>query len=156
MSKQDHTKRALLPTMLALVLALPALAAAAPRRSESQNLCLINPTGGGSYNTFVFQEVAPLAPGQAVAMHGIYFNGTRRATPLSGTAAMATDGSVRLGIFVHSSAVSTSTVPQNDFTLAGVGDASFAGLYYFDNDGDFKPNGTLAIEPVDCSTIEMP
>lgn len=155
MKRHTQPLRRLLPTMLALLLAAPALAAAA-RRNESQSLCLINPTGGGSFNTFVFQDVTPLAPGQVISLHGIYFNGTRRATPLAGTAAMAADGSVRLGIFVHSSAVSTSTVLQNDFTLAGVGDASFAGVYYFDNDGDFKPNGTLAIEPVDCSTIVIP
>jgi hypothetical protein len=69
---------------------------------------------------------------------------------------MSADGTVRLGVFVHSSATSTSTFAANDFTLSGTTDATFAGTYYFDNDGDYRPNGTLAIEAVDCSTIVIP
>jgi hypothetical protein len=64
---------------------------------------------------------------------------------------MAADGSVRLGLFVHSSAEST-----NDFTLSGVTDTTFAGSFFFDNDGDFVPNATITLEVVDCATIIVP
>jgi hypothetical protein len=30
------------------------------------------------------------------------------------------------------------------------------GLSKFDNDGDFVPNGTLAMELADCATITIP
>jgi hypothetical protein len=37
-----------------------------------------------------------------------------------------------------------------------VTDAAFVGTLNYDNDGDFKPNGTLAMESVDCATISIP
>ena len=58
---------------------------------------------------------------------------------------------VRLGLFVHSTAEST-----NDFTISGVTDTNFVGILSFDNDGDFVPNGTLAMELEDCATITIP
>jgi len=64
---------------------------------------------------------------------------------------MASDGTVRLGAFIHSTAESL-----NDFTIAGVTDANFVGTLSFDNDGDFQPNGTLATQVVDCATITIP
>ena len=71
--------------------------------------------------------------------------------PFHGSAVMVSDGTVRLGLFVHSTAEST-----NDFTIAGVTDTNFVGTLSFDNDGDFVPNGALAMELADCATITIP
>ena len=142
--------------LLAVLLAVPAMASAAARRSETVSLCLAAPTGGGSFNTFIFQDVPPLAPAKVIPLHGMYFSGARNPSPLSGSALMTSDGTVRIGMFVHSSATTSSTFVANDFTLSATTDATFAGTYQFDNDGDYRPNGTLAIEPVDCATIVIP
>jgi hypothetical protein len=64
---------------------------------------------------------------------------------------MVSDGTVRLGLFVHSTAESS-----NDFTISGVTDTNFVGILKFDDDGDFVPNGTLAMELADCATISIP
>lgn len=146
----------LLPATLAALLAVPAMASAAARRGESVSLCLAAPTGGGSFNTFIFQDVPPLAASKVIPLHGMYFSGGRNPSPLSGSALMTSDGTVRIGVFVHSSATTSSTFVANDFTLSATTDATFAGTYQYDNDGDYRPNGTLAIEPVDCATIVIP
>jgi len=120
--------------------------------SKGRDVCVAAPTGGGGFNTFVFRDVAALSPGRAVALLGLYFTtGSQRVAPVHGSAIMASDGSVRLGFFVHTTAEST-----NDFTVAGVTDANFAGTVSFDNDGDFKVNGTLDLAPVDCDTLTIP
>jgi hypothetical protein len=64
------------------------------------------------------------------------------------------DGSVRIGFFVHSIAVPTAD--PNDFTMAGTTDVNFVGIVSFDNDGDFRPNGTLDSGSFDCSTVVIP
>jgi hypothetical protein len=123
--------------------------AAAPR---TKDVCIAAPTGGGGFNTFVLKEVDALVPGAAVALRGFYFTtGLPRLAPLHGSAAMGSDGRIRIGFFVHSTAESI-----NDFTVAGVVDAAYAGTVSYDNDGDFAVNGTLAMQRVDCSTIAIP
>jgi hypothetical protein len=119
--------------------------------AKPKDVCLGNQTGGGSLNTFIFREVKALTPGGAIPLQGLFFTAARRLAPFHGSAAMASDGTVRLGLFVHSTAEST-----NDFTVSGVTDTNFVGTLKFDNDGDFVPNGTLAMELADCSTIAIP
>ena len=133
--------------ILGLLVTMPVSALAAPKK----DVCLVNPTGGGSLNTFIIRDVQPLSAGEAVPLRGLFFTGARKVAPFHGTAVMASDGSVRLGLFVHSSADST-----NDFTVSGVTDTDFVGTWSFDNDGDFKPNGTLAMELRDCDEISIP
>ena len=77
--------------------------------------------------------------------------GALRVAPVHGSAVMTSGGSVRIGLFIHSTAESI-----NDFTVAGVTDTNFVGTLNFDNDGDFHPNGALAMESVDCATISIP
>jgi hypothetical protein len=71
--------------------------------------------------------------------------------PFHGSAAMASDGTVRLGLFVHSTAESI-----NDFTVSGVTDTDFVGTLKYDNDGDSVPNSTLEMQLMDCDTISIP
>lgn len=141
--------RQLLPFALMVLVAVPA--AAAPPSAKPRDICIVNPTGGGSFNTFVFRNVAPLSRGTSVPLQGLFFTGARKVAPVHGSAAMGSDGTVVLGAFVYSTAQST-----NDFTVAGVTDTDFVGTLNFDNDGDFRPNGTLAMESVDCATIDIP
>jgi len=123
--------------------------AAAPARTR--DVCIVNPTGGGSFNTFILRDVEPLSRGRAISLQGLFYTGARRVAPFHGSAAMVSDGTVRLGLFVHSTAEST-----NDFTISGVTDTDFVGTLSFDNDGDFVPNGTLAMQLVDCATLSIP
>jgi hypothetical protein len=120
--------------------------------AKAKDVCLVAPTGGGGFNTFVMKEVDALVPGAVVALRGLYFaTGPQLLAPLHGSAVMGADGQIRIGFFVHSSAQST-----NDFTVSGITDASYAGSVNFDSDGDFKTNGTLAMQRIDCSTITIP
>ena len=137
----------ILPAVLGLALVLPSVAAAGPNK----DLCIVAPTGGGSFNTFVLQDVPNLSQGKSFLVHGLFFTGARKSEPVHGTLAISPDGPVLVGLFVHSTAQST-----NDFTVSGVLDGNFAGTLNFDNDGDFKPNGTLTMQEVDCATIDVP
>lgn len=134
---------------VAVVMSVPAGAASA---SKVRDVCVAAPTGGGGFNVFVFRDVEPLSPGRAITLRGIYFaTGHTTLAPLHGSAAMGSNGLVRVGFFVNSTAEST-----NDFTVSGVTDTNFVGTVSFDNDGDFVPNGTLAMQTVDCATVVIP
>ena len=119
--------------------------------TKSRDVCIVNLTGTSPSNTFVFKDVKPLAAGGAIAVQGLFFTTARKVAPFHGSAVMASDGSVRLGLVVHSSADST-----NDFTIAGITSVDFVGTVKFDSDGDFVPNGTLTMEPADCATVVVP
>jgi hypothetical protein len=139
-----------LPVVLGLAVVVSVTAGAAPP-TKTRDVCIVSPTGGGSFNTFVLRGVEPLSLFGAIPVRGFFFTGARKAAPVHGSAVMVSDGTVRLGLFVHSTAESI-----NDFTVAGVTDTNFVGTLNFDNDGDFRPNGTLAMELVDCATISIP
>ena len=128
-----------------------AISASGAPATKTRDICIVSPTGGGSLNTFIFRDVGSLSPAGAISLQGLFFTGARKVAPFHGSAAMATDGTVRLGAFVHSTADST-----NDFTISGVTDTNFVGTLKFDNDGDFVANGTLAMQLADCSTINIP
>jgi hypothetical protein len=107
---------------------------------------------GGGFNTLVLREVDALVPGAAVALRALYFTtGLQRIAPLHSSAVMGSDGRIRIGFLVHSTAEST-----NGFTVSGVTDANYDGTVSFDNDGDFVSNGTLAMQRVDCAAVVIP
>ena len=139
-----------LPLVLGLAVLLSRDSGAA-QAAKPRDVCIASPTGGGSFNTFVLRHVEPLPRGGAIPLQGLFFTGARRVAPVHGSAVMAMDDTVRVGLFVHSTADST-----NDFTVAGVTDTNFVGTLSFDNDGDFKPNGTLALHLMDCNAISIP
>jgi len=132
--------------VLVLVLAAPSRATAA-----GHDRCLVNPTGGGSLNTFVFLDMPSPKPGTSVAVQGVFFTGARKLAPFDGSIATSPDGSMLVGLFVHSTALSL-----NDFTITGLLDQQFTGSLNFDNDGDFVTNGALEVHEVDCNTIDIP
>lgn len=121
--------------------------------AKERDVCMAASTGGGGFNEFILKDVDTLTIGEAISLRGIYTaTGSQRISPLSGSAIMGSDGQIRIGFFVHS----TAQGGTNDFTVSGVLDAAYNGTVNFDNDGDFKPNGTLAMQRVDCSTITLP
>ena len=141
----------LVPVLLGLGVVI-AFNGGVARAAKPKDVCILAPTGGGGFNTFVLREVEALVPGDAVALRGLYFTtGSQRVAPLHGSAVMGSDGRIRIGFFVHTTAESI-----NDFTVAGVVDASYAGTVSYDNDGDFKPDGTLDMQRGDCSTLAIP
>lgn len=147
-----RTVRLSVGAVLALAIALPASLAAETKK----NVCVINRMDPGiptspALNTFIFQDVDTLSPGKVISLQGVYFSSARKPAPLHGSAMMASDGTVSLGVFVHSSARST-----NDFTLSGVSDDRFAGTLNFDSDGDYRPDNTIVLEAVSCDGIQIP
>jgi len=135
--------------------AMVAMNGGAASAAKAKDVCIAAPTGGGGFNTFVLQSVDTLFPGAAVALHGFYFTtGVKKIGPLEGTAVMGSNGQIRIGFFVHSSAEGGAIA--NDFTISGMLDADYNGFVGFDNDGDFQNNGTLEMQRVDCSTIVTP
>ena len=138
------------PLVLGLAVVLSRDSGAAPA-ARTRDVCIASPTGGGSFNTFILRNVEPLPRGGAILLQGLFFTGARRVAPVHGSAVMAMDETVRVGLFVHSTADST-----NDFTVAGVTDTNFVGILSYDNDGDFRPNGTLDMQLMDCNTISIP
>ena len=119
---------------------------AAPRATKTTDVCIAQGT-----NTFVFQNVERLQPGETIPLHGLYIDQTGAIAPFHGTAAMRSNATTVLGLFVHGSAQLS-----NDITISGVTAADFSGSVNFDNDGDFRPNGTSVWQPADCSTIPIP
>lgn len=145
-----NSVRRMMPMVLGLMIAVPTLAAAAGARTD---VCLVNREFPGStpLNTLVLRDVAVPRLGGATQLQGLFFTQARHVSPVHGSAVMAMDGSVRLGMFVHSSADAS-----NDFTFSAVTDTTFAGTFKFDSDGDFVPNGSIGMEVVDCGTISIP
>jgi hypothetical protein len=88
-----------LPVVLGLAVVVSVNAGAAP--PKARDVCIVNPTGGGSLNTFIFRDVEPLSRGRAISLQGLFFTGARKVAPFHGSAVMVSDGTVRLGLFVH-------------------------------------------------------
>jgi len=140
----------LLPVVLGLALVVSVNAGVA-HAAKLRDVCIVNRAGAVSLNTFIFRDVEPLSPGGAISLRGLFFTLARRVAPFHGSAAIVSDGTVRVGLFVHSSAEST-----NDFTVAGVTDTDFVGTLSVDTNGDFVPDSTLVMELADCATITIP
>ena len=141
-----------LGALLALAVALPASVGADSKRT----ICLVNRETPGVpasrvLNTFIYQDVDQPSTGKVISLHGLFFGASGKTAPFDGSAVMGSDGGVRLGIFVHSTAEST-----NNFTLSGVTDQSFAGTLGFDADGDFKIDAPLVLELAKCDDVQIP
>src|SRR5262249_17501419 len=111
-------KNLLLLVIVAMAPARSTAAAEAAEAKKTRDVCVVDVASGFPLNYFVFHEVAPVELNAAVALDGLYFPRTRIPAPLHGSAVLVSDGSVRIGFFVHSSAVPTNANP-NDFTISG-------------------------------------
>ena len=150
-----RSRNLLLAAMAAATLAASTAAAETGETKKSRDMCVVDVASGFPLNYFVFRDVAPIALNAPVALEGLYFPRTRIPAPLHGSAVLVSDGSVRIGFFVHSSAVPVNATP-NDFTISGKVDENFAGIVTFDNDGDFLPNGSLDLRVIECATVPIP
>jgi hypothetical protein len=157
MRKESRPLRPVLALTLALfsLVALPAIAAAAPRRNENVDVCVVERLDGLVVRTLVYRDVPPLTPGQVIPLRGIYFSRALVPLPFEGSAVMASDGKVRLGVFVHTSA-RRSDITIADFLLSGETDTTFAGVLHYKNDGEIYPSSLLALEPEDCAAVSIP
>lgn len=140
---------------LGLPMALPEGALAARPRSENVDVCTVSVVNGVVSRTLVFRDVPPLRPGDAVSLRGIYFSAANVTLPFEGSAVMAADGMVRIGLLVHTSA-RRSDLTTADFLLSGETDTNFSGDLHFRVDGEIYPGGLVTYEPADCAAIVVP
>jgi hypothetical protein len=146
----------ILTLALGVLIALPDTSAAAPKKDQSSDICVVERADDGLViRTLVFSEVPPLSPGQVISLRGVYFTLARVALPFEGSAVMAADGTVRLGVFIHFSA-RRSAISAWDFLLSGETDQTFAGVFHFKYDGDLYPTALITLEPEDCAAIIIP
>ena len=149
---RTNSSRQAMILALGLLLAIPGIAtAAAPRKPV--DMCLVTrDTVGTPIDTIVIQDVTGLLnPGRSMSLHGFFFIRGGSPAPFEGSAVMASDGTLRLGLFVHTLAV----LPINR-TLEGITDEFFAGTLKVDLNGDFQADFSALFESVDCATITLP
>ena len=131
--------------LLAILVAAPTGAALA----EKQRDVCIGPVGSSNTN-YVFRDVKPLAPGEVISLHGVWFTGTtgRLLAPFHGSAVMTSNGTVRMGIFVHGVAT-VDGVTSADFTISAHTDANFLSVW--------RSGGIpFDVELRDCDAITIP
>jgi hypothetical protein len=155
MKPNTRHSRSILVLALGLLVALPAIAAAAARRTADPDVCVVSYYEGIPSHTLVYKRVPPLSPGDAISLQGVYFTAANNALPFDGSAVMAADGTVRLGVYVHFSA-RKSTIYAYDWRFSGETDSSFAGVFHWDRDFEGNTPYTVTFEPVDCATITIP
>lgn len=99
----------------------------------------------GSY--FKFKNVKSLKPNKITPLVGAYLEGGQT-VPVSGSAIVRADGTVRYGVHVY------SIMYSNSFTLhISAADATMAGTGGWDNDGNMTQNGAATMTAVDCKTL---
>jgi hypothetical protein len=130
-----------LGTIMVLLQAYPSAALAADK-------CLKDAFG----NLLVFKRVKILRPGGAVALTGMFISGAV-SSPLTGAAVMRADGTVRVGVFLHTLHPTLGTV---NATYEWTADADFAGAGVFDTDGDYLSNGAISFLTYDCKAFPIP
>jgi len=124
----------------------------APAQALAKDVC-IRQTGSGRY---IFRAVKTLRPGRVVPLTGAFvFPGFDFAFPVDGTAVMRADGTVNIGVMVHSMNASPSPT-SSSFLVVLEANADFTGTGTVDLDGDFSPNDTVAWTSVSCSSVAIP
>ena len=127
--------------------AILALLQACPSAALAGDKCVKDAFG----NLLLFKKVKILRPGGVVALTGMFISGT--SAPLTGAAVMRADGTVRIGVFLHTLDPTLGTV---NATYEWTADADFAGAGVFDSDGDYVSNGAISFLAYDCKTIPIP
>lgn len=146
--------------VLGLLIASPAIDVGAAPPNKIEDLCVVHRSTvtGNALDVLVFQGVQPLSPGRTVPLRGIYFTPIRISAPFDGTAVMAADGTIRIGILVHRSAIVqyTTNVYASDGMFSGVTDESFAGTLNASFNGDLTPDGVITFVSEPCATLAIP
>jgi hypothetical protein len=106
----------------------------------------------------VFKKVKRLRPGGAVPLDGVWIV-AQETIPVTGTAVMRSDGSVRLGLQVFS--MSPDGVPGavNTTVVIKAADETFAGTGVWENEddtGNDAPDGAATFTSIDCATVVVP
>lgn len=100
---------------------------------------------------FLFKNVKSLNPGKKgkmVPLVGTFFYGGM-IVPLSGSAIVLTDGTVKYGVFAHSIMNGGNSI-YIDINNA---DATMAGSGVYDNDGNLESNADMTMSSVECSAL---
>lgn len=108
--------------------------------SLAKDICVSATADAVPFGKFVFRKVKSLKPGSAVNLAGIWFDydNPTGIVPVTGTAVMKSDGTVRLGVQVFN----------------GIHDATYNYSFNADTDGAFVGSGELqTVEPDNLSFI---
>lgn len=132
-------RRSLIPAIVAL------LTVAAPiGQAWARDICVQD--NFGEY--WRFRRVGSLSgTGKIVPLSGVKLIGTANAA-VDGTAVKLADGTVNIGLFVHS-----MTPPRSNFTVTLRSDMNFSGGGFFDSNGDYLSDGAISFSNADCSSI---
>jgi hypothetical protein len=133
---------------------LATLLGLAPANALARNICVPDDDGG----SYLFSKVEKLRPGGVVPLTGVRvapFPLGRPVAPVTGAAVMETDGTVHIGVLVHT--MSASLNPTSSSFLVSVdGNAEFTGTGTFDGAGNFRPTSSTTWTNVDCRLIAVP
>jgi hypothetical protein len=109
---------------------------------------------GGTTDFYVFHKVKKLKPGRSVPLNGRYTDGVE-SVPVQGTAIMQADGTIRVGVFVHS--MMLGDFGGSNLTASLTVDARFSGTGQPDADGDYAPDAVAwTWTAIDCDTVPLP
>jgi hypothetical protein len=119
--------------------------------ASAKDLCIEDNLGEQLH----FKKVKKLKPGSVVPVAGIFRGpsggGPIAVAPADGVAMMDSEGTVKIGIFVHAIVAGT-----NNLSFEWTGDATFAGSGSYDNDGDNFADGAVTFVGIDCDSIPPP
>src|SRR5262245_29422478 len=102
----------------------------------------------------VFKKVKRLRPGGAVPLDGLWKSPLGFTVPISGTALMQSDGSIRFGFRAFSMLPEGVVGYANTTVTMKAADETYAGTGVWENDpGDTTPDGTVVFTSIDCATV---
>src|SRR5262245_9224169 len=118
----------------------------------ARDVC-VNFAGAGD---IVFKKVKRLKPGGAIPLDGIYVLGTTT-SPVSGTALMRSDRTVRLGLQLFTRAPDGQGGTVNSTVTVKAADETYAGTGLWENEpADGTPDGVATFTSIDCATVVIP
>jgi hypothetical protein len=113
----------------------------------ARDICLEHPADV----YIVLRKVKSLRPGTSIPLNGFFHYKGVAAAPIDGSAMMKADGTVRAAIVVHG--IADGTVNR---TYGWTTDTTFAGMLFYDSDGDLSSDGAAMFNAIDCKTVPLP
>jgi hypothetical protein len=133
---------------------LALLVGLAPARAMAKDVCVRSSDG----DAYVFSRVSTLRPGRVVPLTGIRvapFPPARPVAPVTGAAVMRSDGTIHVGVVVHTMSPSLNQ-PSSSFLVSVDVNTAFAGTGTLDGTGNFRPTGSITWTSADCASIPIP